>query len=86
MVSIEVLRTPWTSSETVRKDTDHMEGISLVDAKHESYLQLWRGRVSLLNSISHDEREKEFVSKRVIRPFPNSSGKSTVNAGVSRIC
>ena len=22
-----------------------MEGISLVDAKHESYLQLWRGRV-----------------------------------------
>ena len=24
---------------------DHMEGTSLVDAKHESYLQLWRGRV-----------------------------------------
>ncbi len=22
-----------------------MEGTSLVDAKHESYLQLWRGRV-----------------------------------------
>ena len=31
MARIEVLRTPWTSSETVRKDTDQMEGISLVD-------------------------------------------------------
>ena len=43
-VSIEVSRTPWTSRETVGKDPI-MEGISLIEAKHESYLQLWRGRV-----------------------------------------
>ena len=44
MVSIEVSRTPWTSGNTIRKDTI-MEGISLIEAKHESLLQLWRSRV-----------------------------------------